>query len=351
MQLTLNTKIKEMIKLSGKQDQVILLSHGDGGALTRELICSTFMKYLDVENNSQMSDAATIATSVGRWSFTIDAYVVDPIFFPGGDIGKLAVCGTVNDLAVSGARPEYLAVSYIIEEGFSFTDLERILQSVQNAVRESGIKLVTGDTKVVPRGQADKLFITTAGIGFLPPELELGSRLIRPGDKILVNGNLGEHGLCILSTREDFGIKGLESDCAPLNNIIEVLLKACPGVKMMRDLTRGGLATCIKEIALEAGVDIWLEESLIPVSGQVLGASEILGLEPLYLANEGKFLAIVENSQAFQALKTVNGHPLGSKGNIIGEVRAGEGKVYLKTKTGSTRVINLMSGLPLPRIC
>ena len=338
-----------MIKLAGKQDQVILLSHGDGGALTRELICSTFMKYLDHENNSQMTDAAIIATSAGRLAFTTDAYVVDPIFFPGGDIGKLAVCGTVNDLAVSGARPEYLAVSYIIEEGFSFSDLERILQSVQTAARLSGIKLVTGDTKVVPRGQADKLFITTTGIGHLPPGLELGSRLIRPGDKILVNGNLGEHGLCIISEREDFGIKGLESDCAPLNTIIEALLKYCPGVKMLRDLTRGGLATCIKEIAMEAEVDIWLEEALLPISGQVRGASEILGLDPLYLANEGKFLAVVENDLA--ALKAINSHPLGNKGCIIGEVQAGKGKVYLKTIMGSTRMLNLMSGLPLPRIC
>lgn len=281
-----------------------------------------------------------------------DSFVVDPIFFPGGDIGKLAVCGTVNDLAVSGAEPVYLAASFIIEEGFAMCDLERVVASMSLACREAEVKIVAGDTKVVGRGQMDKIFITTTGVGYIPPGVNLGYHRLQPGDKLFVNGCLGEHGLAILLQREALGLESeIISDCTPLNKLIEKLLVRFKGIKLMRDLTRGGLATAVKEIALAAGVDIWLKEADLPVAESVRSVSEILGLDPLYLANEGKFLTVIAPGEAEAAVGVLKEQLWCKDACLIGEVQAGKGNVYLKTTLGGTRSLDLLAGTPLPRIC
>ncbi|MFA4886112.1 MAG: hydrogenase expression/formation protein HypE [Desulfotomaculaceae bacterium] len=335
-----------------KENELILLAHGDGGLLTHQLLEKYFLPCFSNELLDELSDASVFSLQAGRIAVSTDSFVVDPIFFPGGDIGKLAVCGTVNDIAVSGATPLYLTASFILEEGFPLSDLARIVVSMSDTAGKAGVKIIAGDTKVVGRGQADKIFITTTGIGFLPPQVNLGYRRLKPGDKVLVNGCLGNHGLSILLQRETLGLDSeVESDCAPLNLIIEKLLKRYKHIKIIRDLTRGGLATNAKEIALAAGVDIWLDEEALPVDDSVRGATELLGLDPLYLANEGKFLVAVSADEAEDLLDYMKMDSLGEKTSLIGEIRAGSGNVYLKTALGGTRKINMLAGAPLPRIC
>lgn len=331
---------------------VVLLAHGDGGLLTRELVECVFLKYFNNPQLRQLSDSAVFNLPGGRLAMTTDAFVVEPIFFPGGDIGKLAVCGTVNDLAVSGALPRYITASFTIEEGFKLADLERVAASMAEACAEAGVEVVAGDTKVVPRGHVDKLFITTAGVGLVPEKVDWGYHRPVPGDAVLVNGSLGNHGLTILAARENLGLDGaLASDCAPLNNIIKLLQKHCPGIKMMRDLTRGGLATAAKEIAEACGLDIRLREESLPLDPAVRGAADILGLDPLYLANEGKLLVIIDPAQAEEAVDLLRQNPYGRGARVIGEICPGSGNVYLQTPLGGTRILSLQAGQPLPRIC
>ncbi|MEW5817830.1 MAG: hydrogenase expression/formation protein HypE, partial [Spirochaetota bacterium] len=323
-----------MITLSG---EVILLAHGDGGLLTHQLIRALFLHYFNNEMLNPLTDAALFYVPPGRMAVSTDSYVVDPIFFPGGDIGRLAVCGTINDLAVSGARPLYLTASFIIEEGFSLIDLEKIVVSMAKTCQETKVKIIAGDTKVVARGQADKIFITTTGVGYLAPEVNLGYHRLQPGDQVLVNGCLGNHGLAILLERETLGLKNeIISDCAPLNGLARKLLDF-KGAKLMRDLTRGGLVTALKEIALAAGVDIWLEEAALPVDDKVKGITELLGLDPLYLANEGKLLAVVDPGEVNAVLGAIKEKVPAGKACVIGEVHRGKGNVYLKTVLGGTR--------------
>jgi hydrogenase expression/formation protein HypE len=333
-------------------DDVILLAHGDGGLLTHQLLKKYFLPYFTNELLDDLTDAAFFSVEKGHVAITTDAFVVDPIIFPGGDIGKLAVCGTVNDLAVSGAKPLYLTASFIIEEGFSFSLLERIVNSMAVTCKEASVQIVAGDTKVVGKGQADRIFITTTGVGTLYPGVNLGYTHIKPGDCIIVNGPVGNHGLSILLARESFALSAkVVSDCFPLNTIIEPLLRKFTGIRFMRDLTRGGLATNAKEIALQSGMDLWLNEEGIPVDEDVRGATEMLGLDPLYLANEGKFLAIVPENDASEIVRYLQNNVITDRACIIGHVREGKGEVFLKTNLGGTRRLNMLAGAPLPRIC
>jgi hydrogenase expression/formation protein HypE len=337
---------------TSNNDDLILLAHGDGGLLTHNLLEKHFLPHFENELLNEMGDASVFRSEPGRMAVSTDSFVVDPIFFPGGDIGKLAVCGTVNDLAVSGARPLYLTASFIIEEGFSLSSLDKIVVSMSKASRLAGVKIIAGDTKVVGRGQADKIFITTTGIGCLPSWVNLGFRRIEPGDHVLVNGCLGNHGLSILLERENLGFdKQVISDCTPLNLTIEKLLKRFRGIKLMRDLTRGGMATNAKEIAIAAGIDITLEEPALPVENTVKGITELLGLDPLYLANEGKFLMVVSPGESDKILKYLKEEETSPDACLVGEVTAGRGNLYIRTALGGTRILNMLAGAPLPRIC
>jgi len=332
--------------------EVILLPHGDGGALTRELIERVFLPRFTNPLLQPMTDGAVLGAMVGKVVLTTDSFVVDPLFFPGGDIGKLAVCGTVNDLAVMGAVPRYLTAAFIIEEGLPLAVLERVADSMAAACRETGVAIVAGDTKVVERGAADRLFVNTAGVGAIPAGVELGCHQVRAKDVVLVNGGLGEHGLAIMAGRHglDTGAR-LSSDCAPLNGLALRLTRGLATLRVMRDLTRGGLATGAKEIAASGGVAIRLWEDACPVAPAVRGACEILGLDPLYLANEGKLLAVVGPGEAEKALALMRADPLGRDAAIIGTVEEGAGDLFLQTALGGTKVLDLLAGDPLPRIC
>ncbi len=335
-----------------KESDIILLAHGDGGLLTHQLLEKYFLPSFGNTLLETLTDAASFSVQSEKMAITTDAFVVDPIFFPGGDIGKLSVCGTINDLAVSGAKPLYLTASFILEEGFPIADLERIIVSMADSCQEAGVVIIAGDTKVVGRGQADKIYITTTGVGYVLPEANLGYQRIEPDDCVLVNGPLGNHGLSILLARESFTFDAkVSSDCAALNGITEKLLRQFKGIKFMRDLTRGGLATNAKEIALSAGIDIWLKEAAIPVEDNVKGITEMLGLDPLYLANEGKFLAVVSEKETDDILMYLKTELSSPEACIIGNIRAGKGDVFLKTGLGGTRRLNLLTGTPLPRIC
>jgi len=336
-----------------EEEEIVLLSHGDGGLLTHELIERYFLPHIGNEFLLSMDDATRVLLKNEKVHITTDSYVVDPIFFQGGDIGRLSICGTVNDLSVSGARPLYIAASFIIEEGLPLTTLRKIVLSMSEACKESGVKIVAGDTKVVGRNQVDKIFITTTGVGILIDGVNLGKDLIKPGDHIIVNGPIGNHGLCILLERGNFSFKaGIKSDCAPLNRVIEAILSKFKGIKYMRDLTRGGLATSLKEIALSSGpIDIIVEEENIPVDEEVKGICDILGLDPLYLANEGKFVAFVDKRESMDLLSFMRDNLRLKDAAIIGSVRDGKGDVLLKTTIGGTRRLNMLSGMQLPRIC
>ncbi|MCL2766221.1 MAG: hydrogenase expression/formation protein HypE [Peptococcaceae bacterium] len=332
--------------------EIVLLSHGDGGLLTHRLLRDYFLQYFHNDLLDSLSDAAVFPVEPGRMALSTDSFVVDPIFFPGGDIGKIAVCGTVNDLAVSGALPLYLTASFIIEEGLPLEDLKKIIVSMSVTCREAGTKIIAGDTKVVGRGQADKIFITTAGVGYLLPQADLGYQRLNPGDKVLVNGSLGNHGLAIMLQRTALSIDNqIISDCAPLNLLTTEMVKNFPGIKLMRDLTRGGMATNAKEVAMSAQVDFWLDEVMIPIDDQVRGITELLGLDPLYLANEGKFLTIVAEPEAKELLDYMQKELGATNARVIGEIRQGGGNVYVKTAMGGTRPLKMLAGAPLPRIC
>ncbi len=334
------------------------LAHGGGGKAMRDLIDDVFVATFDnpamgeMEDQARLDVAALVADG-GRLAFTTDSYVVDPIVFPGGDIGKLAVCGTVNDLAVGGAKPLWLSAAFIIEEGFSVDALRQIAVSMRDAADAAGVAIVTGDTKVVGRGSADKLFITTSGIGVIPPGVELSARAMRPGDRVLVNGRLGEHGAAILAARGDIELEtDIESDCQPLNALIAALLAAAPSTHALRDATRGGIAAVLNEMAVAAGVGILLDETTLPMRSDVQGFCEILGLDPLYLANEGVLVAFVPEEQADEALRAMQGHPSGVAAAIIGVVTADRpGTVAMNTAFGGTRIVDMLIGEQLPRIC
>ncbi|MCL6450301.1 MAG: hydrogenase expression/formation protein HypE [Acetobacteraceae bacterium] len=345
------------------------LSHGDGGLATRRLVEEVFLSRFRHPALHALGDSAVLdweASRGGRLAFTTDAFVVEPAFFPGGDIGRLAVCGTVNDLAVAGASPWLISAAFVLEEGLPVSELESIADSMASAAEEAGVSLVAGDTKVVQHGRGDGCYITTGGVGVIPPGLELGPHLIRPGDLILINGGLGEHGLAVLSRRPGLAFDTpVKSDCAPLNGLIRALLQASR-VRFMRDPTRGGVATVLLEAAAASGLPLLLEEEALPVSPAVRAGVEVLGLDPLYLANEGKVVAVVPASEADAALSALRGHPLGREACVIGRVlEAGEapdgisrgargrtgGVLLLRTALGPVRRLSAFSGEPLPRIC
>jgi hydrogenase expression/formation protein HypE len=336
----------------------VTLAHGGGGKAMKDLIDDVFVEAFDnaalapLEDQARF-DLAAIAAHGDRLAFTTDSFVVDPLIFPGGDIGKLAVCGTVNDLAVGGARPLYLSCAVIIEEGVTLELLRQIARSMAVAAREAGVEIVTGDTKVVHKGACDKLFITTTGIGAIREGVVLGAHLAQAGDAILVNGLLGDHGAAILGARGDMALDTpIESDCASLHGLIEALLAAAPNVRAMRDATRGGLATVLNEIAASSEVAIEIDETRTPIREEVKGFCEILGLDPLYLANEGKIVAVVPAEEAEAALAAMQAHPLGRGASIIGSVNQGEaGRVTMRTVFGGRRIVDMLVGEQLPRIC
>jgi len=332
---------------------VVLLAHGSGGTMSRDLVARQVLSHIANPILSRLDDAAVLDTE-GRLAFTTDSYIVDPIFFPGGDIGRLAVCGTVNDLSMVGATPVGLSLALIIEEGLPFETLDRIMASVHSTCAEAGVEVVTGDTKVVNRGKADKLFINTAGVGVIQNDIDISGSNARPGDKILLNGHIAEHGIAVMTSREGLTFSSkIQSDCAPLNGIVRDLLQAAgKSVRSLRDPTRGGLATTLNEIATQSGVGILLEEAAIPIGNSVRAACDMLGLDPLYVANEGKFVAVVAPEAAEAALSALRRHPLGTHAGIVGEVIEGrKGKVMMHTRLGPTRPLSMLTGELLPRIC
>lgn len=298
-------------------------------------------------------DDSAVLDFKDRLAFTTDSYVVKPIFFPGGDIGRLAVCGTVNDLSMAGARPLYLSLAFIIEEGLPQSELEKILNSIRETAQEAHVEIVTGDTKVVGSGSADSLFINTAGIGLVPDGIDISGSNARPGDKIILSGTIGDHGIAVLSKREGLSFTTqLNSDCAPLNSLVADMLNAGRNIHTLRDPTRGGLATTLNEIAGQSRVGIRIEEEKIPVRAEVLGACEMLGLDPLYIANEGKLVAMLPADEAEQTLAAIRRNKYGRDAAIIGEVvERNHGRVIMKTHLGSSRVVDMLTGDPLPRIC
>ena len=331
----------------------ILLAHGSGGRLSHELIEMVFKTKFSNAMLNQGDDAAEfqIPNSKSRMAFTTDTYVVKPLFFPGGDIGRLAVCGTVNDLAMKGAKALYLSAGFIIEEGFSLETLEKVADSMAAAAKEAGVSIVTGDTKVVDKGACDGLFINTSGVGVIPEGVNVSGSLAAPGDVVMISGSIGDHGAAVINARNNFGLSGnLLSDAAPLNGLVGAMLKSGM-IHVLRDPTRGGLATTFNEIALQSKVTITIEEEKIPVKPEVKGACEMLGLDPLYVANEGKLIAIVPREDSEKILKAMLQYPLGKDAAIIGKVEAGKPQVLLTTFLGSKRPLMMLEGEALPRIC
>jgi len=332
----------------------VLMAHGGGGRLTQMLIDRMFVPTFDNPTLETLHDGAILEANGTRLAFSTDSFVISPIFFPGGDIGSLAVHGTVNDLAMCGAQPLGLATALILEEGLPMEELWRVVRSMQQAAQDVGVPIMTGDTKVVNRGKGDGVFINTTGLGLIPTGVQVSPKRARPGDVVLINGAIAVHGIAIMSVREglEFGTT-LESDSAPLHSLIETVLHAAgEQVHVLRDPTRGGLASTLNEIAVQARVGIRLNETSIPIWDQVRGACEILGLDPLYVANEGKALVIVAREAAEQVLAAMRGHPLGQEAAIIGEVVEDHpGKVFLRSRIGGMRVVDMISGEQLPRIC
>ena len=335
------------------KEERITLSHGSGGKATQTLIEAVFLEAFANPLLAPLEDGAVLEANGGRLAFTTDSYVVSPLFFPGGDIGDLAVNGTVNDLAVSGARPLWLSAGFILEEGFPVADLERIVASMAAAAERAGVQIVTGNTKVVQRGKADGCYINTAGVGVIERPGELGVATARPGDAVIVSGPIGEHGITIMLARGELDIESeVTSDTAPLNGLVERLLDAAPGVRGLRDATRGGVATICNEVARAAGVAVVVDEQAVPVRPDVRGACELLGIDPLYVANEGKLVAIAGREAAEQIVERMRGHRDGQAARIIGEVVADHpGMVVLRTGIGGSRIIDLPLGEQLPRIC
>lgn len=330
----------------------ILLAHGGGGKLMRQLIEQVFIPTFGQANQIQ-HDSVALNLIGNQIAFTTDSYVIHPLFFPGGDIGSLAVHGTVNDLAMSGARPLYLSAGFILEEGLPIETLWRVVQSMQRAAKEAGVKIVTGDTKVVDKGKGDGIFINTAGIGVIEHSQKIHPQSVKPGDLLLVNGDIGRHGIAIMAIREGLEFETtIESDSAPVADLVLRLLDAGVEIHCLRDLTRGGLASALNEIAKDAGINIQIEEVAIPIREDVQGACEILGFDPLYIANEGRFVAFIAPASAQKALEIMQAHPLGNHANIIGSVTGtGTGRITLTSKIGAGRIVDMLSGEQLPRIC
>ncbi len=350
-----DTRIRQG-KLASK---VITLAHGGGGKAMRDLIDDVFIEAfsnpvlntLEDQARFELSDLAKLGD---RLAMTTDSYVIDPIFFPGGDIGKLAICGTVNDLAVGGAKPLYLTCSMIIEEGMKVDTLRQIVKSMADTAKAAGVQIVTGDTKVVERGSCDKIFINTAGIGVIHQHFKLGANKAQAHDRILVNGFLGDHGAAILDARGDMNLESpIESDCAPLQDLIQILLKAAPNTRFIRDATRGGIASVLNEIAASSQCGIEINETSTPIRTEVKGFCEILGLDPLYLANEGKLVMIIPEDESEAALAALLSHPLGVDSADIGVVleHGRVGRVHMKTSFGGKRIVDMLVGEQLPRIC
>ena len=338
-----------------KKNNNILLGHGSGGKLTHDLIDQVFAHHFDNPFLRQQGDSAVLNAGVGKLAFTTDSFVVDPIIFPGGNIGHLAIAGTVNDLAVSGAIPQYLSVGFIIEEGFPIQDLTLIVETMAMEAKKAGVYIVTGDTKVVDRGKCDKLFINTSGIGQLAPDREhiSSGSTIRPGDKIIINGSIGDHGMAIMAARNELNISThIESDCACLNHLIEESISGCHQIRFMRDATRGGLGTVMAEIVKDKPFGLKIDESKIPVKENVRGLCEMLGFDPLYVANEGKVVLVVGEEEAELVLDRLKKHPMGKDAAIIGEITPNHsGNAWLETLIGGKRIIDMLSGHQLPRIC
>lgn len=332
----------------------IILDHGSGGKASHDLVQRLFLRHFDNDILRPLEDSALLTVGGERLAFSTDSYVVDPLFFPGGNIGDLAVNGTVNDLAMRGARPLYLSAGLILEEGLPLADLEAIVESMRQRAKEAGVRIVAGDTKVVPAGKADKLFINTAGIGTVPQGVDVAAGNIRSGDHLLVSGPLADHGVTVLCQREGLQIKGgFRSDSAPLHDLVAALLATCgPDLHTLRDPTRGGLATSLCELALSSQVGIRIREQEIPIRDDVRGACELLGLDPLYLANEGKLLAFVAPETSGRALTALKRLPYGAEARLVGQATAEHpGRVWLETTIGTERLLDMLYGTPLPRIC
>lgn len=333
--------------------EVITLQHGNGGILTGKLLQNLFYKYFNNGYLAEAHDAARLAAIKGRVAFSTDSYVINPLFFPGGNIGKLAVCGTVNDLAMSGARPLYISCGFIIEAGFPLDQLEKVVAAMALTAVEAGVLIVTGDTKVVEKGSADKLFINTSGLGEIPDGVDICGHKAQVGDIVLVSGTLGDHGMAIMLERQQLQLESqLRSDCAALNGLVAEMLGTCPEIHVLRDPSRGGVVTALNEIAGQSQVGIELWEEAIPVKPEVHGLCEILGLDPLYLANEGKLLAVVPETAAESILAVMKANSCGGNAAVIGRVvDAPKGKLFMRTAIGGRRIIDMMVGDPLPRIC
>ena len=331
----------------------VQLAHGGGGRVMRGLIEGLFLPAFGATSGGPPHDSAVVEIGGGRLAFTTDTFVVHPLFFPGGDIGKLAVYGTVNDLAMAGARPRYLSAGFILEEGLPLATLRRVVESMAAAAREVGVEIVTGDTKVVDRGKGDGLFINTAGVGVVPAGIDISPRRVAAGDLVLLSGDVGRHGMAVMSVREGLGFEAaLESDCASLAGLVEAMLPVGGDLHCLRDLTRGGLAAALNEIALDSRLGIELDETAIPVIEPVAGACELLGLDPLYVANEGRLIALAPPQAAEQLLHILRNHPLGAGAAIIGRVTARHaGTVELRGPLGGSRILDLLSGEQMPRIC
>ena len=330
----------------------VLLSHGSGSKASHELVAELFLPAFSNPYLDQLNDQAVLEADGLRLAYTTDSYVVDPIFFPGGDIGKLAVCGTVNDLAMSGATPLYLSAGFIIEEGFPIDKLRTVIGSMKQAAEEANVKIVAGDTKVVGKGNADELFINTSGIGIISKDIDISGSGAKAGDKVIISGSIGDHGIAVLSRREglEFDVP-IVSDCAPLNALVADMLSVTRNIHCLRDPTRGGLATILNELASQSNAGILIEETKIPVKDAIKGACELLGYDPLYVANEGKLVAIVPAEDASQVLAKMRENTYGRDAEIIGEVIAEPRRVLLKTAIGGTRIVDMLAGELLPRIC
>lgn len=334
-------------------DKYITMAYGSGGKKTSELINNLLIPAFSNDELSKLGDGAYIPVSSSKMVFSTDSFVIKPLFFPGGDIGKLSVCGTVNDISVCGGTPLYMSLSFIIEEGFLFEKLSTIVQSIKRTSEECGVKIVTGDTKVVERGYCDGIYINTAGLGVVDENIKLGVDRIKPGDKVIISGSIGDHGLAIMAVRENlFRSDILKSDCAPLNSLTADILSFGDNIKIMRDPTRGGLATTLKEFIEKSSYGIKIYSDLLPVKVEVKSACEILGIDPLYAANEGKIVLIVSPGIADEVVMKIRKNPYGRDAAVIGEViPEAHGKLLLDTGYGSTRIMDKLSGSQLPRIC
>ncbi|MGE5307801.1 MAG: hydrogenase expression/formation protein HypE [Deltaproteobacteria bacterium] len=332
-------------------EERILLSHGSGGKLTHRLLEEIVFPAFRNPYLEKNDDSAVVELK-GRTAFTTDSFVIKPLFFPGGDIGKLAVCGTVNDLAVMAALPRFVTSACIVEEGFAVADFRKIILSMKKAAEEAGVMIVGGDMKVVEKGACDGMFINTSGVGTVMTGTQVSADRARPGDAVIINGPIGDHGAAVMASRQDYGIRvPIKSDCCPLNGLAQAALAACPRVHVMRDPTRGGVATTLNEIARSSKVTVAIEENLLPVRPAVRGFSEVLGIDPLYMANEGKILIFCPDKDASRVLKALSRHPYGKGSRVIGRVEKGEPAVLLRTSIGSTRILDMLTGEQLPRIC